>query len=127
MTRWREALVIGWTFFAISYMLPAVADSTELLLGWEAFWLALTGAGGILGVFSAVSNVVMLSTLAFERVSRRARWPVASMGGAGVFNCGYWMWWMTLEDAGGVAPQAGYFIWVVSFLMVAIAYWMRRK
>lgn len=127
MIRWSEVLVIGWSFFAMSYLLPALADGTELMLGWEAFWLALTGAGGMLGVFSAVSNVLMLTTLAHGRVSRRARWPVAVMGGAGVFNCGYWMWSIALEDAGGIALQAGYFIWVLSFLMVAIAYWMRRK
>lgn len=127
MTRWREVLVLGWTFFAISSLLPAVEDGTELMLGWEAFRLALTGAGGIFGVFSAVSNLAMLATLAYGRVSRRARWPVAVMGGAGVFNGGYWMWWITLEDAEGMAVLAGYFVWVLSFLLVAVAYGMRCK
>lgn len=102
-----------------------MAQGADLTPGWEAFLYALFGWGGILGIASALTNLLIPATGFHRKWSARARWPVTVLAAATVFNLGYWLWWMA--DDGESALQIGYYLWVASFALVAIAFRLRWR
>ena len=64
--------------YAVAFFLPVARYGITLqdasggdLPGIEALWLALTGAGGTVGILSALTNLVMVLT--FRRISDAGR------------------------------------------------------
>lgn len=103
-----------------------MAQRTDLVTpGWEAFLYALFGWGGILGIASALTNLLMVATAFHGKWSARARWPVIALAAAAVFNLGYWLWWVA--DDGASALEIGYYVWVASFACAAVAFRLRGQ
>lgn len=102
-----------------------MAQGTDLTPGWEAFLFALLGWGGILGIASALTNLLMPASAFHRKWSARARWPVVALAAAALFNLGYWLWWVA--DDGASALEIGYYAWVASFALVAIAFRLRAQ
>ena len=102
-----------------------MAQGTDLTPGWEAFLFALFGWGGILGIASALTNLLMVATGFHGRWSPRARWPAIALAAAGALNLAYWLWWVA--DHGESALEIGYYVWVASFALAAIAFRLRCR
>lgn len=67
----------------------------------------------------------MVATAFHRKWSARARWPGIVLAGAAAFNLGYWLWW--IADDGGSALEIGYYVWVASFALVAVAFRLRAQ
>ncbi|MDE0073234.1 MAG: hypothetical protein OXR82_00470 [Gammaproteobacteria bacterium] len=102
-----------------------MAQRTNLTPGWEAFLYALFGWGGILGITSALTNLLMVATAFHGKWSARERWPVIVLAAAAVFNLGYWLWWVA--DDGGSTLEIGYYVWVASFACATVAFRLRAQ
>lgn len=102
-----------------------MAQGADITPGWEAFLYALFGWGGILGIASALTNLLMVATGFHRKWSARARWPVIVLAAAAVFNLGYWLWWVA--DDGGSTLEIGYYVWVASFACAAVAFRLRGQ
>lgn len=102
-----------------------MAQGTDFTPGWEAFLFALLGWGGILGIVSALTNLLMLATAFHGRWSPRARWPVVVLAAATVLNLWYWLWWVAAD--GESVLQVGYYVWVASFACATTAFWLRAR
>ena len=100
-----------------------MAQGSDLTPGWEAFLFALFGWGGIPGIASALTNLLMVVTAFHPKWSARARWPMVALSASAVFNLGYWLWW--IADDGGAALEIGYYVWVASFVCAAVAFRLR--
>jgi hypothetical protein len=130
---WRRLLRAGWLVYAIAFFLPVARNGITLgemnlheglLPGIEAFLLAFRGAGGVVGIFSALTNVVMLMT--FRRISDAGRdrvWLLtALMLTATVLN----LWWLFEVDHVSEL-YAGYYAWLASFGITGTALAMRAR
>ena len=130
---WLWLLRAGWVAFVVAFFLP-VADggitlldpelAEGLLPGFQAFRVAITGEEGIVGVLSAVTNVLMLVTM----------WRATALGRKGVVLLGIVVsvsallngWWLSVMDP--VADlRIGYYMWWVSFGLVSSALLMRAR
>ena len=130
---WRRLLRLGWVAYAVAYFLPVArygitlgqGDFHEgLLPGIEALWLALTGAGGVVGILSALTNAIMLATF----------WKVADAGksrtwlltvlmlSATVLN----LCWLVIVDT-PADLFAGYYTWLASFGLVGAGLALRAR
>ena len=73
---WRVLLKIGWVLYIVSFFMPVVRDGETLadgvLPGWQALSHALRGEESIWGVASALTNILMLSTLIYANNFPRA-------------------------------------------------------
>ncbi len=131
----KLALPIAAVVFVIAWLTPVVDGGTTLaeggVPGWEAFRVALspvwpygdfeasTWYWGILTVSSALTNFVVVAVLAHlvwrPGTHRRAiAWALAL---AFVVNCS----WLISGDRG--ALRLGYYLWVASFALLALAAW----
>lgn len=95
------------------------------MAGWQAFWSALIGWGGPIGIVSALTNLLMVAIGFHSRWSPRARWPAMALAAAGSLNLGYWLWWV--GDDGESALEIGYYVWVASFVCAAVGFWLRGR
>ena len=95
------------------------------MAGWQAFWSALIGWGGPIGIVSALTNLLMVVTGFHGRWSPRARWPAIALAAAGALNLGYWLW--LVADDGEFSLKIGYYVWVASFLCSAVGFWVRGR
>lgn len=118
---YRWILLAAWILFAVSFFLP-VWDGEP---GWRAFEGALR-YGGILGRISALTNVLMLFSIA-AAFGRRRRWLPRILAAAAVLNLGYWPIIALVEGDSPAALQAGYWAWAISFLCVAATVWWRGR
>jgi hypothetical protein len=120
------ANVLGW-------LLPAFSDER----GWAAFVFALSPLWdyrhfqneglGLLAfiVLSALTNVlfVVLAAALALGASRRAKAVLCAAAAATLLNL-YWQ--ILLEDDRG-RLQSGYFVWVVSFALLALAAFLELR
>lgn len=97
----------------------------DLMAGWQAFWSALIGWGGPVGIISALTNLLMVATGFHHRWSPLARWPASALAASAALNLGYWMWWVA--DQGESGLEIGYYVWVASFAFAAVAFWLRCR
>lgn len=95
------------------------------MAGWQAFWSALIGWGGPIGIVSALTNLLMVATGFHGRWSPRARWPAIALAAAGALNLGYWLW--LVAGDGGFSLKIGYYVWVASFLCSAVGFRLRGR
>lgn len=128
----RRLCALSGVLFALSWFLPAAYTKGELVggrtWGWQAFLFAFSPVlgndmgGGLLlvtwMVTSAVSNVLLLATLALvvwrsQAVSRGLVW---SLAGATLVNA----YWFVLPDM-RPSLRVGYYLWFVAFVLGAIA------
>ena len=144
--RWRRLVFVAWALFAVSFILPAYTEgelfppppgadgsppSTEgdARPGWDAFVMALLGGGGHTGRTSALTNLLMLFSLATLRAkwTRRrlvgGRWLPLVLGAAGALNLVYWPIWVAGENS-VAGLLVGYWVWAVSFVVAAVGLWM---
>ena len=124
--RWRRLMVAGWALFAVSFFLPALYDPS--VAGWEAFLYAVTNWAGLIGVLSALTNLLMLVTILTARRARPpgGRWAFPVMAGASALNLLYWPFWVMTEE-GKELLHVGYWAWLASFLCVSAGLWMRER
>lgn len=128
---WRRLIRTGWLVYAVSFFLPVAHYGITLfsledggLPGIEAFLLALRGAGGVAGVFSALTNLVMVLT--FRRIADAGRGRVgllaALMIAATIMN----LWWLVEVDPVSDL-YAGYYAWLSSFGLVGTGLALRAR
>ncbi|MCB0718481.1 MAG: hypothetical protein KDD65_08535, partial [Bacteroidetes bacterium] len=98
---WRRVLVAGFALFAVSFALPVTSSGISLLgkpldlgtiPGIEAFWYAITGELGLVGWFSALTNLLVAPAL--WKPSRRDRKGITVTAGvivAATFLNLYWL------------------------------------
>ena len=127
MKRWHTVVIIGWSLFAISYFLPVGRDGQTLadgvLPGWEALRGAVSG-GGLFGIASALTNLLMLSTLlVFWTKTRRVVVALFLAIAASTLLNG---WWLVSADPRGDL-LVGYYFWWVSFGVVAGGFLVRLR
>jgi hypothetical protein len=123
--------------FLLSWTLPVI-DAGGVYTGWEAFRFALSpiwpydtfnlsddlSFGEMLSVTlmvaSGLTNIVFVLVWGEHVLLRRhasRRRVVWALAAATVLNC-YWFLWEGL--------MAGYYVWLVSFPVLALAAWQRR-
>jgi hypothetical protein len=117
---WRRLLRLGWVAYAVAYFLPVVRYGHTFkdifihgdLPGFEAVWLALTGAGGVVGILSALTNAAMLATLwKISDAGRNRTWLLTVlMMSATILN----LCWLFIVDT-PADLFAGYYTWLASF------------
>ncbi|WP_419950070.1 hypothetical protein [Candidatus Palauibacter sp.] len=148
--RWRRLLLAGWALYAVSFLLPALANpSTDATIyGYRVF--DELGAPTLLLVMMWLPNLIMLTTLPTFWRRRRARrawtaWVVAATGAT------FWRrrrarraWTAWVVAATGALPLGlgllrvanggmglnfgvGYWLWCASFAAVACALWLRNR
>jgi hypothetical protein len=132
MTGHRLLLVLAGAVYATSWCVPVAEVSGDLfrgtVWGWKAFLFAVSPAlgndmdAGLLVnawmVASALSNLLVPAVVACETwpTARRRRGLAWALGAAVAVNLVWWLW----PD---VRPElrVGYFLWVSSFAVGAIA------
>lgn len=124
MTRESGLLRTAWLVYAAAWFLPVHTEGKTLAAGtvpgWEALRFAL-GAGWpwpVLTVPSALTNLVMLSTLRPASGDPRA----AQRLGVVLWACALFnalLWVVVLNFAAGL--RIGYWAWVGSFALAALA------
>jgi hypothetical protein len=130
---WRRLLRAGWLVYALAFFLPVARYGISLrevnlheglLPGVEAFLLALKGAGGVVGILSALTNFVMITT--FRRISDAGHdrvWLLTVlMLVAMVLN----LWWLFEVDHVSDL-YAGYYAWLASFGIAGAGLAMRAR
>ena len=130
---WRRFVHAGWAMFAASFILPVhtwgitIFNTTfgdGAVPGVQAFLIALQGEGGVVGIVSALTNIVMLTT--FWRIARRGRRGIVAaaglMAGAAILN-GWWLFQVsTISEL-----QIGYYMWWASYGAVASGLALRAR
>ena len=119
--RTRQLLLAAWILFAVSFLLPVWEGDP----GWRAFEGALR-YGGILGRISALTNALMLLSVA-GHFGRRFRWLPRALAVAAVLNLGFWPIMVLVEGDSPTMLQVGYWAWAISFPCAAAALWRRTK
>lgn len=130
---WRKILTAGWVVFAISFFLPVARYGITLgqldvgdglLPGIEALLLALTGAGGAIGVASGLTNAIMAST--WWRISDAGRGRIRLLAWLATLAAALNLCWFVLtDDPSGLF--AGYYAWLASFGITAAGLWKRAR
>lgn len=130
---WRWLVRAGWAVYALAFFLPVAkygitlgqaSFKDGLLPGIEAFILALTGAGGVAGTFSALTNLVMLLT--FGRISDAGRSRVGLLAALTLAAVVLNLWWLVAVDHVSDL-YAGYYAWVMSFELVGTGLLLRAR
>ncbi|MCG8606568.1 hypothetical protein MJD09_16495 [bacterium] len=120
MNRLPKSTVIGWGIFAISFLLPVYRDGATLadgvLPGWEVLSATINGGTGTFGVVSALTNILMLSTLALLKTQSRngVLTLFVAVSAATLLNG----WWFVAAEPRS-ALMIGYYLWWASFGVVA--------
>lgn len=133
MKRARLLIFGAWLIFAAAWFLPVTNDGARFpdgLPGWEAFRAALspvwpyisspfTGIGAVAAVLSAVTTILFIvgSPLVWWRGSRSVR-RVSAWVAVGAFVLD--AHWYFFYGRGQSGLMIGYFVWWVSFLVMAV-------
>ena len=131
MKRVNRTLVFGWFTYAIAWFVPVHEHGSSLRDGWLPGWQAAVGCFfgdlGIFGIVSSATNFIMLWTVVWVVFATRRGLAIgaASCAAAAVLNA-VWII-LFLSDGGGL--RAGYYLWSVSFAIVAFGLWraMQRE
>jgi hypothetical protein len=110
---------MGAAVYAVSFALPAVADSGDALRGWQCAWIALMWIQeGIRGLGWAIFASGLINPLALAyimlRVTGRAR--RLRRGLAILALCLIPLSWVVI--AHGLRPEIGHVAWVAGLLMM---------
>ncbi len=134
MRRLRLILALLACVYVASWFLPAVLGDGSTLEGYWAFWVALAGeadswVGKIWLRASAVSNAWFLIILALilrspQRIRMWMFWGVVCCVASNA-------WWLTGihsgEDSESIDLAIGYYLWLGSFVGLAIVAWFARR
>ena len=134
MKRLPPLAVLAVLVFALAWFVPVHKNGTNTKVpGWEAFTLALEipardnpylSKDGIVMRTSACTNFLMLLTI-FLLLARPGQKPTAwlpvAFDVATIVNA----WWLTGGNIGDL--RIGYFLWLASFALMAIALYLMRK
>jgi hypothetical protein len=135
MRRLPALMVVAWLVFGAAWFVQVHKNGATLgsgtLPGWEAFTSALdikgedgySSATGWIARASACTNFLMLAAIALVLAGRRPTggWFPIAFDVATVLN----LWWARDHDR--VDLRAGYWMWVGSFALMAIAVYLERK
>ena len=126
--RWRRLLLAGWALYAVSFLLPALANpSTDATIyGYRVF--DELGAPTLLLVMMWLPNLIMLTTLPTFWRRRRARraWTAWVVAATGALPLGLGL--LRVANGGmGLNFGVGYWLWCASFAVVACALWLRNR
>lgn len=130
---WRRLVRTGWVVYILAFFLPVARYGITLgqgdfhdglLPGIEAFLLALKGAGGVAGIFSALTNLVMIST--FRRISDAGRSRVGLLAALVLAATALNLWWLFAVDQVSDL-YAGYYAWLASFELVGTGLLLRAR
>lgn len=126
----------GWWLYTASWFIQVVKDGTTLsqggLPGWEAFRTALflegvsaSPATKVWMVSSALTNFIMIASLVILRtksdgLKRALPWLFVL---AAILN----MWWIGTFGSDRGDLRAGYYLWCVSFFVVAIGCFLNQR
>jgi hypothetical protein len=138
MRKLSPLVVLGWFVFALAWFLPVIENGKRLsdgvLPGWEAFAVALDVHGELHGDdwgpvsaaiarLSAITNFLMFGSMVFlaRRRGQAAAWLAWSFTAAMVIN----LWWASGADRQDLLW--GYWLWMGSFALVAIALFVTRQ
>jgi hypothetical protein len=127
---------IGWFLYTASWLFPVDKYGTTLgegrLPGWEAFLTALFPLASsaslaikVWMVSSALTNFIMLSSLGIlgtrpDGFKRVQPWLLVL---AGILNTG----WLILFGSERAYLRAGYYLWCVSFFVIAVGCFLRNQ
>jgi hypothetical protein len=127
---------IGWFLYTASWLFPVDKYGTTLsegrLPGWEAFLTALFPVGSsaslaikVWMVSSALTNFIMLSSLGIlgtrsDGFKRVQPWLLVL---AGILNTG----WLILFGSERADLRAGYYLWCVSFFVIAVGCFLKNQ
>ena len=127
MKRWTMVIILGWSLFAISYLFPAGRGGDTLADGVLPGWETVRGAfsfAGTFGILSSLTNLLMLSTLLILWIRDR-RIVVAllfAIAASTLLNA----WWLVSAEPSGDL-FVGYYLWLVSFAVVAGGFSIRLR
>jgi hypothetical protein len=120
MNRSPVFTVIGWGIFALAFLLPVHRDGATLadgvLPGWEALSAAIGGGAGTFGILSALTNLLMLSSLVLLKTPSRKATLVLFVVVTAATVLNRW-WFVAAEERGDL--MIGYYLWWASFGVVA--------
>jgi hypothetical protein len=126
-------ILVAWALHVTSWFLPAAKapDFSVIVPGWKAFRLAACGVLPCEGIefqsriYAVLATISVITTLLFmvyspwlvlrgtRTMQRASAWFV---GAAFVFNSH----WIVIFGAQGAFLMSGYFLWWLSFLLLAI-------
>jgi len=130
---WRRLVRTGWAVYALAFFLPVAKYGITLgqgnlreglLPGIEAFLVALRGGGGIVGIASALTNLVMILT--FRRISDAGRNVVGLLAALVLAATALNLWWLVAVDQVSDL-YAGYYAWLASFELVGTGLLLRAR
>jgi hypothetical protein len=133
MTRPNLFILVGWMCHVTSWFLPAAKapDFSVVVRGWKAFRLAACGVLPCEGIefqgmiYAVLATISVITTLFFilyspwvvlrgtRNVQKSSAWFA---GAAFVFNSH----WIVIFGAQGALLMIGYFLWWLSFLLLAV-------
>ena len=142
ITQWRPLVAIALALYTLAWLVP-VYDSTffprpgvrhNLSFGWDALLVALNplvdpswphsfgdALGQVFSVISGVTNLVLVAVLA-QLLVRRS-WTVGRSVESLVWNsAGLNLMWISEYSS----LRVGYYLWLVSFVPLAVAIRQRR-
>ncbi len=124
----RTLVVVGTVMYVVSWFLPTYSSGmfypfADTITGWQAFRIALSAFGPpwyatVLGVASALSNVVIVGALTLVFMARRSppRFLRAMLVASAVLNTH----WFVLETYTYRSTlRIGYYLWASSFFVIA--------
>ncbi|NNE36172.1 MAG: hypothetical protein HKN13_13105 [Rhodothermales bacterium] len=126
---WRQVIVGGLALYVVSFFLPVYrfgiklfGDGVDDIPGFEAFFYAISGELGFLGIVSALTNFLMVAALL--KLSRFDRTTILSLAGVVIAAAFLNLWWMT---EGFADLLIGYYAWWASFASVATGLVLRAR
>ena len=133
--RWRRLLLAGWALYTAAFLLPAYGYSSRqdvdlTTYGYDIFpdliQLTTGGTAWAVGVLW-LPNLIMLMTLPTFRRLRRSRrgWTAWIIGATGALPLGLGL--LRLGDPGPFHLEVGFWVWSASFVLVALALWLRSR
>lgn len=130
---WRRLIEVGWVMFAASFFLPVhrygvtvfdVDLFAGVLPGFQAFFVALTGEAGAVGIVSALTNIVMAITM--WRIADPGRDRIVALAGIMTASALLNGWWMYAAE-GTADLRIGYYVWWASFGLVSTGLVLRAR
>jgi len=130
---WRRLVRTGWAVYVLAFFLPVAKYGITLgqgnlreglLPGIQAFLVALRGSDDVVGIASALTNLVMILT--FRRISDAGRHLVGLLAALVLAAMVLNLWWLVAMDQVSDL-YAGYWAWIASFELVGTGLLLRAR